>query len=214
MDIGDYKKYKDMDDFTDNTFLNEAIYKYPIQFGILIFILIPLCLIKNIGKLGFVSFLGVGSLLIMYFVVFIESPWYISDYWQNVYKEDNKATYLNIFDIWIGFDKELNFMRGTALLFYGFGTHFSAYPIMKSLKNRTYVRLQKVFFRGTLVCGILYMAMGAIGYLSVPYKTPDLIVERYQIFHPDIFMSIGRGLYITTLIFKIPANYNSLRTGL
>ncbi len=172
MDLGHYTDYKDMDDFASNSFWNKNLYKFPIQFGILLFVLIPLCLLKNIGKLRFTSLIGIISLLILYFVVFIEAPFYIKDYWNKIYKKGDASTHLNVFNIEIGFEKDLSFLKGTATLFYGFGSHYGAYPIMKVLQNQSYARLQKVFFRGILVCAILYMGMAVIGYLSVPYKTP------------------------------------------
>ncbi len=212
MDVGGYADdYKDMDDFTKNSFWRGKKYKFPIQFGLLCFILLPLCLLKNIGKMRFTSFIGVGSLLVMYIIVFVEAPWYMIDYWTNIYKKDDKSTHLNFFNVEIGFQSDLAFLKGMATLFYGFGTHYGAYPIMCVVKNRTYERLQKIFIRGILVCAILYMSMGVIGYLSVPYDTPVLIIERYKLFESDIFMTIGRTVFILTLLFKIPANYNSMR---
>ena len=214
MDIGGYTEYTNMDDFAKNSFWSELSYRFPIQFGVLLFVLLPLCLLKNIGKLRFTSILGVGSMLVMYFVVFAESPMYIIDYWNHKYKADDPTTHLNIYNIGIGFNKELSFLKGTATLFYGFGTHYGAYPIMRVLENRSYDRLQKIFFRGILFCGTLYMMMGIIGYLSVPLDTPDLIIERYNILIPDVCITIGRTLFISTLMFKIPANYNSLRISI
>ena len=50
--------------------------------------------------------------------------------------------------------------------------------------------------------------------MSQPEHTPDLIVERDKIFKNDFLMTIGQMLFIFTLIAKICANYNGLRTTL
>ena len=50
--------------------------------------------------------------------------------------------------------------------------------------------------------------------MSQPQHTPDLIIERDKIFKNDLIMTIGQILFIFTLIAKICANYNGLRTTL
>ena len=50
--------------------------------------------------------------------------------------------------------------------------------------------------------------------MSQPQNTPDLIIERDKIFKNDLIMTIGQILFIFTLIAKICANYNGLRTTL
>jgi amino acid permease len=132
-------------------------------------------------------------------------------YWEETYKEDDPSTHLNLWNVGIGFTKDLNFFKGSATLFYAYSCHVGALPVYKTLKNNVQRRIQKVFKRSLLLDAILYSVVGILGYLSMPINTPDLIVERYKLFDSDLIMDIGRIATALTIIMKVPANYNSFR---
>jgi amino acid permease len=199
-----------MDQFLTSGFWVTAVYKFPIMYGIVLIIL-PLCLIKDISKMRFSSMFGVISLIFLIMVIIIQSPWYIMHYWEETYKEDDPSTHLNLWNVGIGFTKDLNFFKGSATLFYAYSCHVGALPVYKTLKNNVQRRIQKVFKRSLLLDAILYSVVGILGYLSMPINTPDLIVERYKLFDSDLIMDIGRIATALTIIMKVPANYNSFR---
>jgi len=183
------------------------------MYGIGVFILIPLCLLKDISKMSFSSIFGVGTLFFLVLIIIIEFPSYYSHYLKNDYKSDDKNTWVNFYDVSKGFTENLYFFRGMSTLFYAYSCHIGAFPIYKSLKEKSARRIQKIYRRSILIDGIFYFVVGITGYLSMPINTPDLIIQRNKISETDsdILMTIGRCAFVLTLLTKIPANYNSFR---
>ncbi len=216
MDFGGYAdKYGDLENFLNKSFWNYVYVKFPIMFGILLVILYPLCLSKDISKLTLPSFLGCLTLLILIIIIAVESPWYMTDYWNNKYKKYDSSTHLHMFNISIGFEPfTFNFFRGMATIFYAYCCHYAAFPIFKLLEDRTEKRIQKVV-KTTLTFDLfLYLTIGITGYLSNPINTPPLIIERYKLLSNDIIIAIGRLLFVMTVTVKIPTAYNSFRLSL
>lgn len=206
--------YKSIDDFFQNSFWSKNYIKFPVMYGIAFLIITPLCLLKNISKMRFNSIFGIFSLFFLILIIIIQTPWYFNDYLTHIYKKDVPETHLNLYDVSKGFTDELYFFKGTATLFYAYSCHVGAFPIYAELKNNVLRRVQKVFARSILLDAAFYMVVGVTGYLSNPIGTPDLIIERYKIFHNDWIMTIGWMAFIFTLMMKIPANYNSFRLTL
>ena len=117
-------------------------------------------------------------------------------------------------DVRPGFGKDMQFLQSISTIIYAFACHVGVFPVLNSLHNPTRKRVQKVFRRATLLDIVCYLIIGFSGYLSQPEHTPDIILERDKIFNNDFFMTIGQMLFIFTLIAKICANYNGLRTTL
>jgi amino acid permease len=212
-EFGNYG-YQSMNDFFEKSFWSYYSFKFPIMYGLAFFVILPLCLLKDISKMRFNSIFGVISLMFLVFIIIGQTPSYISDYWNNIYKLDDPSTHLNVWDVSKGFTENFYFFKGTATLFYAYSCHMGAFPVYKSLNNNISRRIQKVFARSIILDGTLYAIVGLSGYLSNPIGTPSLIIERYKLFSNDIIMTIGRIAFIFTLIMKIPANYNSFRLSL
>jgi hypothetical protein len=184
------------------------------MYPIVIFILLPLSLKKDLTKLRFFSIFAVSSLLLMMIIIVIQTPHYYN-YWNeiNTNKKDqleNKSLY-NIWDFSTAFTSDFFYFKGTATIFYSFTCHVGALPIMKTLKNNYNRRIQKVIKRSVLMNVIIYLIIGICGYITCPINTPDLILERPKIGNTDHLMTIGRLFFLFTLIFKMPACYISLR---
>jgi amino acid permease len=206
--------YESLDKFFNKSFWSRYEFKFPIMFAIALLIVMPLCLLKNISKMRFNSIFGIFSLFLLIVIIIVETPWYFSDYLNNIYKESDKSTHLNIWDVSQGFTDNLYFFKGTATLFYAYSCHIGAFPVYSELKNKVLRRIQKVFARSVILDGTFYAIVGLTGYLTNPINTPDLIIERYKLFKTDIIMTLGWIFFIFTLIMKIPANYNSFRITL
>jgi len=206
-DVGGYG-YKDMNAFCNESFWNDYVWKFSVMYGIVIFILLPLSLMRDISKLRMFSIFAVLSLFIMMFIIIFQTPSYYN-YWQSQKKEGEDV--YNFFDISTGFTPDLFFFKGTATIFYAFACHVGALPVMKSLKNNYSRRIQKVIKRSVVMDIVCYLLIGICGYISCPKNTPDLIIERPKIGETDYFMTIGRILFLLTLIFKMPTSYISLR---
>jgi amino acid permease len=200
--------YSNVEDFVAESFWSEKKIKFFVCYFISIFVLFPLCRLKTISRMRYASTFGIFSLFSLIFIVLVECPFF---YMHNVVKGGQK---INFMDLNPGFQKDMQFLQSISTIIYAFSCHVGVFPVLNSLHNPTRKRVQKVFRRATLIDIISYLIIGFSGYLSQPQNTPDLILERDKIFNNDFFMTLGQMLFIFTLIAKICANYNGLRTTL
>lgn len=198
-----------MNSFCNKSFWNDYIWRFSVMYGIVCFILLPLSLMRDLSKLRMFSIFACLSLFLMMFIIIFQTPSYYN-YWQSKKKNPNDVVY-NFFDISTGFTSDLFFFKGTATIFYSFACHVGALPVMKTLKNNYNRRIQKVIRRSVGMDIVCYLILGICGYLSCPFNTPDLIIERPKIGDHDYFMTLGRLLFLFTLLFKMPTSYISLR---
>ena len=200
--------YSNVEEFVAESFWSEKKVKFFVCYLITIVVLFPLCRLKTISHMRYASTFGILSLFLLIFIVLVECPFF---YNHNVVKGGQK---INFSDLTPGFQKDMQFLQSISTIIYAFACHVGVYPVLNSLHNPTRKRVQKVFRRATLLDIICYLIIGYSGYLTQPNKTPDLILERDKIFSNDFFMTVGQMLFIFTLIAKICANYNGLRTTL
>jgi len=212
---GFYYEYNTIKLFLAKSIWGQTWFKFALRSGIATFIIIPLCLIKDISSLRVVSLLGVFTMFYIIILIIIQSPFYINYYWENVYVNDDPNTHLKLFDFSSSFDKNLFFFQGTATLFYSFTCHLGAFPIFNSLKQNVMKRIQKVIVRTLFFDCFIFLIISVFGYLTWPIKTPSLILERDNIFGgADIYMSIGRLTLMIIILAKLPNNYNSFRISI
>ena len=200
--------YANVENFVAESFWSQKKIKFLVCYLITITILFPLCRLETISKMRYASTFGILSLFLLIFIVLVECPFF---YKHNVIQGKQK---INMMDVSPGFGKDLQFFQSISTIIYAFACHVGVFPVLNSLRNPIRKRVQKVFRRATLLDIICYLIIGFSGYLSQPENTPDLIVERDKIFRNDFLMTIGQMLFIFTLIAKICANYNGLRTTL
>ena len=200
--------YLNVEDFVAESFWSQKRIKFLVCYLITIVVLFPLCRLKTISRMRYASTFGILSLFLLVFIVFIECPFFYS---HNVVNGNQK---INYYDVSPGFWKDLHFFQSISTIIYAFSCHVGVFPVLNSLHNPTRKRVQKVFRRATLLDIVCYIIIGFSGYLSQPEHTPDLIIERDKIFNNDFLMTIGQVLFIFTLVAKICANYNGLRTTL
>ena len=198
--------YTNVEEFVEESFWSQKNIKFIVCYFITITILFPLCRLKTISRMRYASTFGILSLFLLIFIVLIECPFY---YNRNITRGGQKINYM---DIKPGFKKDMQFFRAISTIIYAFACHVGVFPVLNSLHNPTRKRVQKVFSRATILDIVCYLIIGFSGYLSQPQNTPDLILERDKIFKNDFLMTIGQLLFIFTLIAKICANYNGLRT--
>lgn len=211
-ELGNYG-YENLDEFLIRSFWKDYLFKFPVNYGLGLIILLPLCLLKDISKMRFSSILGIISLFFLIGIIIIQCPMYITYFFENTYKKDDPKYQYNYYDFSVGFDKNMNFFKSVATLFYAYSCHVGAFPVLHSLNDRTKRRTDKVFKRAIMLDAFCYLVVGITGYLTMPVNTPDLIIERKSIFNNDWIMTIGRISFILTLLMKIPANYNAFRVA-
>ncbi len=200
--------YPNVETFVAESFWSEKSMKFIVCYLITITVLFPLCRLKTVSHMRYASTFGILSLFLLIFIVLVECPFFYNN---NVIKGKQ---HVNYYDVRPGFGKDLHFFQSISTIIYAFSCHVGVFPVLNSLKNPTRKRVQKVFGRATMLDIICYLIIGFSGYLSQPEQTPDLIVERDKIFKNDFLMTIGQMLFIFTLVAKICANYNGLRTTL
>ena len=200
--------YSNVEEFVAESFWSQKNIKFFVCYFITITILFPLCQLKTISRMRYASTFGILSLFLLIFIVLVECPFF---YNHNVTRGGQK---INFMDLRPGFKKDMQFFRSISTIIYAFSCHVGVFPVLNSLHNPTRKRVQKVFRRATLLDIVCYLIIGFSGYLSQPQNTPDLILERDKIFNNDFLMTIGQLLFIFTLIAKVCANYNGLRTTL
>ena len=204
-EIGNFQ-YKSVDEFVSNSFWNRLWIKFVTCYGIMILFLLPLCLLHNASKMRYASTFGIVSLFLLIIIVVAECPFYIMDHIKN-----NKLE-LNYFDIISGLKGDMKLLQSIVTVFYAFSCHVGAFPVLQTLHNPIERRQKKVIRRAIYIDIISYLIIGASGYLTQPINTPDLIIEREKLFNTDWIMTIGQILFILTLLAKISANYNALRS--
>ena len=199
--------YKSVDDFAKNSFWNKLWIKFVVCYGIAILLLTPLCLLHNASKMRYASTFGIISLFLLIIIVVAECPFYIKEY---IYDDVE----LNYYDIISGLKGDMKLLQSIITVFYAFSCHTGAFPVLSTLYNPTEKRQKKVIRRAIYIDIISYLIIGASGYLTQPINTPDLIIERNKLFNSDWIMTIGEICFILTLLAKISANYNALRSCL
>ena len=210
-DIGDYG-YESLNDFVKKSFWRKYSYKFSVCYGICLIILLPFCLKKNIGEMKAPTYIGVISLAFVVLIIICQSPYFIDNYYDEIYKKDDKSTHLNVYDLSKGCDKDLNIIRPFVTLFFAYTSQNAVFPIIEAVKERTKKKIDKIFYISSIIDCIIYILIGILGYLTQPIDTPDLIIERKSVFKKDYFMIIGRILLTLTLLGKIAPNYNAARS--
>ena len=204
-EIGKFE-YNSVDDFADNSFWNKLWIKFVVCYGIMATILLPLCLLKNASKMRYASTFGIFSLFFLIFIVVIECPFYIKKY---IYEEKQEVNYI---DITSSLNEDMKLLQSIVTVFYAFSCHVGVFPVLATLHNPTEKRSKKVIRRAISIDIICYLIIGIAGYLTQPLNTPDLIIERNKLLDNDWLMTIGEISFIFTLLAKISANYNALRS--
>ena len=204
-EIGNYG-YKSVEDFASESFWNKLWIKFLVSYGITGVILLPLCLLKDASKMRYASTFGIFSLFFLILIVVVECPFYIKKYTNQDKNE------INYFDILSGLKGNMKLLQSIVTVFYAFSCHVGAFPVLETLHNPTEKRAKKVLRRAMSIDTISYLIIGAAGYFTQPKDAPDLIIERKKLFNNDWFMTIGEISFIFTLLAKISANYNALRS--
>ena len=197
--------YDNMENFASRSFWGKKKIKIIVCYLITYIVLFPLCLIKTISKMRYSSTFGVTALFLMIFIILIQFP---SFYYHNIHQRKHN---INFLDLKYAFDKNMQFFQSISTIIYAFECHVGLFPVLSSLHKPTRIRVQKVLRNAILIDVISCMIIALSGYLSQPFNTPELIIERHTIFKHDFLMITGLILFICTLVTKIGANYNGFR---
>ena len=204
--------YADYDAFKDAKW-GKAYIKYPFFFG-LAFLLSLICLIRDINKLNFTAYIGVGACGYAIIVVVVECHSYYKHYKDTVYKKDDDSTHVNWFNLGDAFTKDLIFFKGIANLILAYACQSGIFPIYAGFKivqdGKKKMRISAIL--GMLLTTLLHVVSIVCGFLTDPITPEDLIIYRKNKgTGRDIAMVIARLLVSISLIFTVPGYYFPLR---
>ena len=197
--------YENMENFAAQSFWGKKKIKIMVCYLITYIFLFPLCLIKTISKMRYASALGVTALFLTILIILIQFP---SFYYHNIHQRKHN---INFLDLKYGFDKNMQFFQSISTIIYAFECHAGLFPVLSSLYKPTKVRVQKILRNAVIIDVVSCMVIALSGYLSQPFNTPELIIERHTIYEHDFLMIIGYILFFCTLVTKIGPNYNGFR---
>jgi amino acid permease len=211
-------KYPTYDDFADAKW-GKAYIKFPFFIG-LTFLLCLLCLIKDINKLNFSAYIGVGAVIYTLFVVMIQCHSYYKYYKKNVYIKEDKSTHPNWTNMKDAWKSDLDFFKGMANLFTAYACHPGIFPVYAGFK-RNYSKQEgvKKMKLSTLFATILTTALHIVSivcsFLTDPYTPEDLVIYRKSKDNgKDVFMVIARCFISLSLFFTLPGYYFPLRLSI
>lgn len=195
--------WESFDAFFKGGLVSQLYFRFSVLFGLGIFVIVPLCLMKDLSKLKVFSLLGIFLILYNVIILVVLSPNYIN---HNI-KNDVEFNYFDTSKD--GFTDKLLFFPAFANIFYSLNGSVGAFPIYNQLKDRTERRINKVFTRAIVIMTVILIIIGVVGYLSVPNNTTILIIFRdtLDVNDLDIFLTIGKIMYVGSLIVTIANNF-------
>ena len=170
-------------------------------------ILSLISLIKDIKKLNFAAYIGVGSVIYTLFVVMIECNKYYNHYKDNLYVKEDKSTHINLFNIGAAFTKDLNFFKGMACIFGAYCCHSGVFPLYSGFKYQQdgVKKMRFSVFYSVCLTTALHIISIVCSYLTDPITPEDVIIYRKAIGNgKDIAMSISKLLVAISLVFTLP----------
>jgi len=214
--IGYNNKYESYDDFLSDK-MGKLYIKIPFYVGVSLAISL-LCLIDDINKLSFSSYIGVGAVAYSLLVVTVQCPSYYKYYKKTVYVEEDKSTHANFKDISQAFKKDLDFFKGMANLFAAYACHPNIFPVYAGFKEDKGDRkggLKKMSL-GTIFAVILTTILHFLSiicsFLTDPITPEDVVIYRKsKDGGKDIPMAIAKLAVFASLIFTFPSYYFTLR---
>jgi len=210
------KKYEGYEDFLDAKW-GKLYIKIPFYIGVSLAISL-MCLIDDINKLNFSSYIGVGAVIYTLLVVTCQCHGYYKYYKKNRYKEDDESTHANYSNLGDAFKKDLDFFKGMANLFCAYACHPNIFPVYAGFKEEQGDRSEglKKMSLGTIFATVLTTALHIVSiivsFLTDPITPEDLVIYRKsKDGGKDIFMAIAKFAVFVSLIFTLPAYYFTLR---
>ena len=218
--IGYNNKYSSYDDFSDKKWGKlyiKVIFYVIVSSGISL-----MCLIDDINKLSFSSYIGVGAVIYTLIIVSVQCHSYYKFYKKTKYIEEDDSTHPNWTNLGDAFKEDLDFFKGMANLFCAYACHPNIFPVYGGFKEEKKeeratglkkMSLGTIF--ATILTTILHIVSIICSFLTDPYTPEDLVIYRKcKDKSKDIFMTIAKLAVFTSLIFTLPSYYFTLRLSI
>ena len=172
--------------------------------SMMLFIQIPLGLLKNMSKLQYTGMLGLIVFFYITFVIFIESFFYFKE----GREEGREVQYFKSIDFSI--------LDTFSIFLYFFSSHNGIFLIYAELKEPTKRRSFSVMNRAVLIQFLIFSVLLFSGYFSLIEETPSIFILRpdLQILNGlDYFMFSAKLIYIFSLNCSSAFLFNIIRTS-
>jgi hypothetical protein len=177
-----------------------------------------MCLIDDINKLSFSSYIGVGAMIYTLLVITVQCHSYYQYYKKHFYLKNVESTHPNWTNLGDAFKKDLDFFKGMANLFCAYACHPNIFPVYAGFKEDKGDRkegLRKMSLGtifATVLTTVLHILSVVCSFLTDPLTPEDLIIYRKsKDGGKDIFMAIAKLAVFVSLIFTLPSYYFTLR---
>ena len=210
--VGYRTKYQTYDEFA-KAIWNKSYVKISL-FIIIAFLQSLVCLIRDINKLNFSAYIGVGVCMYTLLVVTIQCKSYYNHYKKTEYIKEDKSTHVNWSDLSQAFTSDLHFFKGMASLFTAYSCVTGVYPVYEGFKHQkngfNKMRLSTLF--SVILVTLLHILSITVAFLTEPIHPEDIIIYRKPKDNgKDILMNIAKFAIAWSLFFSLPGYYFGLR---
>lgn len=143
--------FSNMENFSENSFWGEQKTRLIVSYTITLFVFVPLCMIKTISQMRYVTAFGIFTVFLIIFIVVIQSPRF---YYHNVIGKKMKLNFINFS---AGFKSDLKFITSISTIIYVYECHAGIFPVISSLNNPNKIRVNTVFKKATIINAISYI---------------------------------------------------------
>ena len=172
-----------------------------------LFIMLPLCLLRNISTLQYASM--VGSLALIYSCFLIVGQSYF--YYEHETHDNGKT--IPLFK-----PLSLKIFHSFSVFLFGYAQHNGVLPIFDELARSSRRRTKAVLDKAFLLEVVLFFSIGLGGFFSLQDPTPSIFLNRkdleYKSMNKDYFVIIAQCLFCMTLHCTVAINNNILRNAL
>ncbi len=154
----------------------------------LIFILSPLCYLRNLDSLRYTSF--VALIAIGYLVIMIISHFLIND---TVPLRGN-INYFKIYNL-------SQLLTTFPIIVFAYTGHQNMFSIINELKDKSSSNIEKIIKTSMSISGFLYLLVGILGYLSFGDNVGENVIAMYE---KSISSTIGRCSFILLVLLSYP----------
>ncbi|XP_057647709.1 sodium-coupled neutral amino acid symporter 1 [Chionomys nivalis] len=173
-------------------------------------IILPLCLLKNLGYLGYTSGFSL-SCMVFFLIVVIYKKFQI----QCMSVEQNSTISANVTDMctpkYVTFNSKTVYALPT--IAFAFVCHPSVLPIYSELKDRSQKKMQMVSNISFFSMFVMYFLTAIFGYLTFYEKVQSDLLHKYQS-RDDILILTVRLAVIVAVILTVPVLFFTVRSSL
>lgn len=173
-------------------------------------IILPLCLLKNLGYLGYTSGFSL-SCMVFFLIVVIYKKFQIPC----VNVEQNSTVSANVTDActpkYVTFNSKTVYALPT--IAFAFVCHPSVLPIYSELKDRSQKKMQMVSNISFFAMFVMYFLTAIFGYLTFYEKVQSDLLHKYQS-TGDILILTVRLAVIVAVILTVPVLFFTVRSSL